>query len=212
MSRLKSSKILVKSGEKLFSLMWANINRDGTVMIGFPFYGKERVEIVIDEELGELRPPEVNTEVFIGRPKISFHPSGHYKLETRMGRTPDSIDRVTVEGPRLADISDPRMMVEFRLPKNLLLSTEQANERDIVLDATSAPSRPLRCNIFCMSPVKLEEFVGREKNFVWGFVHAIESNTHAWAWTLCALINDKDYPNRFLIHLFGKVKWGQPAI
>jgi hypothetical protein len=213
MARPNSSKILVKRGKKLHSLMWANITRDGTVIIGFPSQGKEHVELVIDGELGELRPPEVVTEVFVGRPKISFHPSGQYKLETRVGKTTDSMDRVTVECPPLADISDPRRMVELLLPKLLPLSIEQATDRDIVLDATSAPDMPLRCTISCMSLTKLEEYIGRGSKFVdtsvWEYVHALSSETHVWVWTLRVSKNDNDYPNRFFMHLIGKVKWGQ---
>jgi hypothetical protein len=104
MSRPKSSKILIKRGEEFFQFMWANLGPDGSILTGFPEKGKHQVVSVIDEKSGELRPPFVVTGDVVDRFKISFHPSGQYKLITKMGRTYDSIDRVTVVGPRLADI------------------------------------------------------------------------------------------------------------
>lgn len=196
--------------------MWANVGPDGSVMIGFPSKGKQQVVSAIDEKLGELRPPTVIKEEVIGRFKINFHPSGQVKVTAKMGRTADAIDRATVEGPRLADISDPRRMVELLLPKELPLSTGRATELDIILDATSAPDMPLRCTISCMSPAKLEEHIGRGSKFVdtsiWEAVHALASEKHAWVWTLRTSQNDYIYPDRFFILLIGTVKWGKPSL
>ena len=198
----------------MYPFMWANMGPDGSVLIGFPITGKHQVVSVIDEKLGELRPPSVITEDVVERLKISFHPSGQFKLMTKMGRTANAIDRVTVEGPRLVDISDPRRMIELLLPREfLLLPAGKATERDIVIDATSAPNKPLRCTISCMSLIKLGEFVNSGSKFVdtsiWESFHALETETHAWVWTLRASHNDNIYADRFYIFLNGPVKWGQ---
>jgi len=193
--------------------MWANVGPDGSIMIGFPFKGKQQVVSVIDEKLGELRPPTLITEDIIGRFKISFHPSGQFKLLAKMGRTADEIDRLTVEGPRLADINAPRRMVEFCLPKKLPLIIGQPTDRDIVLDATSAPDRPLRCTVSCMSIMNLDEHIAKGSKFVdtsvWECVHALSIGNQTWVWTLRASRNDNNYPDRFFIMLIGNVKWGQ---
>lgn len=216
MARPKSSKILIKRGTELYSLMWANVGPDGSIMIGFPLKGKQQVISAIDEKLGELRPPEVITDDIIGRFKISFHPSGQAKLTTKMGQKANTMDRVTVECPRFEDIYAPRRMVEICLPKKLPMILEQPTERDIVLDATSAPERPLRCTVSCMAPTKFEEQITRGTKFVdtsiWEAVHALASKTHTWVWTLRSSGNDHIYPDRFFILLIGTIKWGNPPM
>jgi len=215
MARPKSAKIYIRRGENLYSFMWANVGPDGSVMLGFSFHGKEEVELVLDKELGELRPPAVVTKETIGRPKMSFHSSGHYKLTAEMGKNLDAVDRATIEGPRLTDIIDPRRMVELLLPKMLPEATENPTELDIVLDATSSPDMPLRCTISCMSKGRLASIVEKNEKFVdtsvWEFVHALENDTHEWVWTLRGSRNDEVYFDRFGIFLLGDVKWGQPV-
>lgn len=216
MARPKSSKILVKRGDEMYSLMWANVGPDGSIMIGFPLKGKQRVVSVIDEKMGELRPPSLITENVIGGFKISFHPSGQVKLTTKMGKDSDAIDRVTVECPRLEDIYAPRRMVEFLLPKKLPPIIAQPTEGDIVLDATTAPERPLRCTLSCMSIEKLQEHIAKGSRFVdtsiWEAVNALAIGTHTWVWTLRVSRNDNIYPDRFFIMLIGNVKWGKPSL
>ena len=48
-------------------------------------------------------------------PKLSFHPSGHFKMTALLGDAEDAIDRVTVVGPRLEEIVGPERMVEILL-------------------------------------------------------------------------------------------------
>lgn len=215
MARPKSAKIYIKRGEKLYNFMWANVGPDGSVMLGFPFEGKEAVELVLDETLGELRPPAVVTNERVGHPKISFHSSGHFKLTAEMGKTLDAVDRATIEGPKLTDISGPRRMVELLIPKMLPEATVKPNGLDIVLDATSSPEMPLRCTISCMGKGYLASSLEKSEKFVdtslWEFTHALENDTHEWVWTLRGSRNDEIYPDRIGIFLFGSVKWAQPA-
>lgn len=72
MARRKSSKIYIKKVEKIFDFMWANVGPDGSVMIGLPFEGEEDVELILDEELGELRPSTILTEKQFVAPKSVF--------------------------------------------------------------------------------------------------------------------------------------------
>lgn len=215
MVRLKSAKIYIKRDKELYGFMWAKVGTDGSVMLGFPFEGKEEVEVVLDEALGEMRPPALVTKKIIGRPKISFHSSGHFKLTAEMGKTPNAVDRATIEGPALTDISDPRRMVELFIPKVLPRATKEPTELDIVLDATTCPDMPLRCTISCMGKGHLGSILKKNEKFVdtslWEFVRALENDTHEWVWILRGSKNDELYPDRIGIFLFGSVKWGQPT-
>lgn len=213
MARPKSAKVYVRVGDRLFDFMWANIGPDGTVMMGFRFEGQQQVELVVDRCLGELRPPNIESPHHVSKPKISFHPSGHYKLDVQMGFNPCAIDRSTVIGPRLEEISAPRRMAELLFPETLPVAETAPTDRDIVLDATTAPRRPLICTISCMSSAKFVEIVAPETKVVdtsdWEFTHALTSGPHTWAWTLRTSPGHSKFPNRFIIGLLGEVRWGQ---
>ncbi|MEW6657089.1 MAG: hypothetical protein AB1424_00360 [Thermodesulfobacteriota bacterium] len=211
---MKSNKILIKRGKEFYQFMWANLGHDGTVFIGFPGKGKHHIVSVIDDKIGEIQPHSIATEDFVGPFKISFHPSGQFKLMSKMGRQSDAIDRVTVEGPKLSDISEPRRMIEILLPQDFpILTVSQASMRDIVIDATLAPNKPLRCTISCMPLIKLQEIVTSGNKFVdtsvWEAAHGLQAETHAWLWTLRVSKNDNIYSDRLYIFLMGTVKWGQ---
>jgi len=217
LARPKSSKILIKHGEKLHAFMRAYPIADGSVLMEFLFEGKEKVQLVLDEELGEVRPTQIVTEESIGQLKISFHSSGQFKLMAKMGKSEDSIDRATIDGPPLKDIDNPRHMLEILFmrdwPLAIAQTTERDTERDIVLDATSAPNKPFRCTVSCMSRTRFEELLVKEHRFVdtsvWETTHALESDTHVWVWTLRVSRNDEESPNQFILFLIGPVKWGK---
>jgi hypothetical protein len=143
----KSSKIFIQRGSETVEFTWADVATDQSVMVGLLADAIEEVEFVGDEERGEVRKPALVTETRPGRPKISFHASGRYKLEGRMGLNPLTLDRATVQGPPLADISAPRRMLEVLLPKALPDARLVPTARDIVLVADEASERPLRCTI-----------------------------------------------------------------
>lgn len=209
----KAAKIYIRAGDNLHSFMWANVGPDGSVMLGFTFAGNEEVELVLDDKMGELRRPHILTLENVGQSKISFHSSGQYKLSSQMGKATDSVDRATVEGPKLADITEPRRMVELLLPKSLPKTSKSPGELDIVLDATSAPEMPLRCTISCMRKDYFEKAIKNDEKFVdtsvWEYVHALEYENQVWVWTLRASRNDEAYLDRIGIFLIGPVKWGQ---
>ncbi len=188
---------------------------DGTVMIGLPFTGTEQVELVLDG-INDLRLPHTLTPSKHGKMKISFHASGQYKFESKMGLSQEGIDRVTVIGPRLEEISEPRRMLELLLPPTLPLSLIQPTQQDIVLDATTSPERPLRCTIFCMARDKFHDLAKQNIRFVdtsmWEANHALENQSHVWTWTLRASREDEIFPDKILTFLPGQVKWGSLPI
>jgi hypothetical protein len=213
MTRPKHCRIYVKRGDEFFDFMWADVTADGSVTMGFVFPGSSKVEFVLDRELGELRQPQLITTKVIGHPKLTFHASGHYKLTAQMGKSQDAIDRVTVLGPKLAEIIEPRRMSEILLPNTLPRAKKLVSENDIALDASTAPPGPLRCVISCMSRQRFEKVIANGSKIVntsiWEFIHALETVDQVWSWVLRRSANDSLYPNRFFIFLAGDVKWGQ---
>lgn len=212
-ARPKSAKIYVRVGDQTFDFMWANVGADGTVMMGFQFEGRQQIELVADRALGELRPPAIEAPHLVSKPKISFHSSGYYKLDVQMGLIPNAIDRSTVIGPPLREIVEPRRMAELLFPETLPIAQACPTERDIVLDGTTAPRRPLICTISCMADEKFEEVVAPGVRVVdtsdWEFTHGLTSGTHTWTWTLRTSPGHAVYPNRFITGLLGEVRWGQ---
>ncbi len=213
MARPRHCRIYVKRSQQLLDFMWAKVQVDRTVLMGFRFPGNSEVELVLDKELGELKPPQFITTQVVDKPKLSFHATGNYKLTAKMGKTRDSIDRATVVGPKLSDINEPRRMAEILLPSDLHTSTNQITENDIFLDISTAPPGPLRCVISCMSKKHFEHIVTEGYRFVdtsiWECVHALETGEQVWSWVMRRSVNDTEYPNRFIIFLAGDVKWGQ---
>jgi hypothetical protein len=213
MSRPKSARVFLKLDGVTVEFMWANLGPDESVMLGFPWPGKQMVELVLDD-VGELRPPRIVAKEEIGEPKISFHPSGKFKLTARMGKTGDSIDRVTVDGPRLEEISEPRRMLELLLPAKLPQTDRGPTEHDIILDTSSSPKQPLRCTISCVSNENVRGVLTSGRPFVdtsiWESSAALQNQTHSWVWTVRASRNDEVYLERIAIFIFGAPKWGSP--
>jgi hypothetical protein len=211
MTRPKSAKIYIRSADRITEFMWANVTNDGTVLLGFPWESTQSVELVMND-VGNLSPSDIVTKDVFGKPKISFHPSGQFKLSALMGKSEESVDRVTVMGPKLAEISGPERIVEILIPKQLPTTTSVPTEQDIVLDATSAPNQPLRCTISCVALENLPGVLNNNRSFVntslWEFVHALQNETHAWVWTLRASRLDNAYSPNIKVALLGPVKWG----
>jgi len=107
LAKPKSAKVFIKNGSDVKAFMWAIVGSDGSVMMGLPWESEEAIALVMDEELGNLRQEDLVTEGYTGKSKISFHPSGQYKFNCRMGKTKEAIDRVTVTGPPFDEIKSP---------------------------------------------------------------------------------------------------------
>ncbi len=194
--------------------MWADVSSDGSVLMGLTQEGDGGVELVLDPELGELRPQDIVAPTSVGRLKLSFHATGRYKLSAQMGKDPCSLDRATVLGPRLADISEPRRMAEFLLPARLPRATKALLENDIALDVSDAPPPPHRCVISCMSTERFERYITNGSLMVdtslWESTRALTTGHQVWVWTFRKSRNDREIPPRFIAFLHGFPKWGQP--
>jgi hypothetical protein len=212
--RRKSCKVFIRRGDDTVEFMWANVLDDGSVLIGLLADAQEEVDFVIDAVHGEVRKPRLVTEQKVGRPKISFHPTGKYKLEGRMGLDSNALDRATVDGPPLADISAPRRMLEVLLPRSFPPSRLAPTPGDIVLTTVEGNLAPLRCTIFCMA----KDVAARTLNSglpivdtsAWECTGALENDTHVWSWTLRASRNDQFFVDKVSMMLIGPVKWGGP--
>ena len=212
MAKPKSSKIFVKNSDNVLAFMWAIMGSDGSVMMGFPWESKEAIALVMDEELGNLNRKDLVTEGYTGKSKISFHKSGHYKFNCRMGKTEDAIDRVTVTGIPFDKIQSPQRLAELLLPEKLPKSSYSPSERDIVIDITGIDSPPSRCTISCIEKSEFEVLRQNKINFVdtslWEASNALESDTHTWVWTLRKSKADKSYSDKVYVTLLGSPKWG----
>ncbi len=192
--------------------MWAIVGSDGSVMMGFPWESNEAIALVMDEELGNLKKEDLVTEGYTGKSKISFHKSGHYKFNCRMGKTEEAIDRVTVTGPPFDKIKSLHRLAELLLPKELPKSNYSPTDRDIVIDVTGADTLPTRCTISCIDNDEFKKLIETNNRFVdtsiWEAWSGLENDTHTWVWTLRRSINDESYADKVYVTLLGSPKWG----
>jgi hypothetical protein len=210
----KSSKIFIRKGNDVVEFMWADVLGDGSVAMGLLGDGVEEVEFAVDASRGELRKPDLVTEAKLGRPKITFHRTGKYKLTGRVGLDASAVDRATVEGPPLAEISAPRLMLEVLLPRQLPEARLTPGPADIVLIVPEDNDLPLRCTVSCMGKVEYQMIETTGTVFVetsaWESTGALENDSHVWAWTLRSSRNDKNFATKLYMMLVGPVKWGNP--
>ena len=64
MARPKSVKIYIRTVRNTTEFMWANVTKDGTVLMGFPWETTQSVELVMDEDGNFGRSDMVTKEVF----------------------------------------------------------------------------------------------------------------------------------------------------
>lgn len=210
----KHSRIFIKSGDALFYLMWAQFEVNGDVYMGLTAKGSGGLEQVYDPNLGKVLAKDIVAPQSDESLKISFHATGQYKLTGRMGLSENSVDRVTVTGPRLADISEPRMMAEILLPAHLPHATRKPSAHDISLNISPGPPPPHRCAIFCMPKQRYEEVLQGTTKLVdtseWECTDAFTDGLQVWVWTIRKSNNDRVAPLRYLVYFPGFPKWGQP--
>jgi len=213
MKKPKSAKIYIKVKGRICDFMWANVGPDNTVIMGFQSSGSEKLNFILDKNLGHLKTADIQVGESLIPPKVSFHKSGHYKLSTSIGLKPRGMDRCTITGTPLAKIREPRRMMEILIPKKLIITESQILDRDIFLDASQFPQRPLRCTISCMSRDKFYEIIGSKAFFVdtseCELTQALDSGCNIWAWTLRVSREDKIAPDHFHYFLPGEVRWGK---
>lgn len=208
------SRIFIKSSNGLICLMWANFSTDGSVLMGLTIKGIGSVEQLLDPKLGELRAKDIIAPKSTKDLKLSFHKSGRYKLSGEMGLNNHSVDRVTMVGPPLAEISEPRMMAEILLPANLARTVRSPSQYDICLDILPGPPPPHRCAIFCMSREHYDRLLKEKSKLVdtseWECTDAFASDCQVWVWTIRKSVTDKVIPPRYLLFFPGIAKWGHP--
>ena len=210
MSKPHSSKIFIRYNGELCDFMWANVGPDGTAMFCFVENGKHLIETIFDEKLGELRPGDFIEEKKLNNPKISFHPSGRYKLSTRVGLSSDSIDRCTIIGIPLKEISTPRRMMEVLLLGLLKKASTEPTKRDIVLDGTDFKKGPLRVTLTCLGDEALQilpSFVRVVNTSMCEFSDGLEFDSLIWLFTLRISERDHILPNHLRFFIPGIIKW-----
>ena len=212
MSRPKSSKIFVKNDKEIKALMWATVAPDDSVMMGFPWGSTESVEMVMDKELGNLKKEEIFTTAYSGSSKINFHRSGSYKLSSKMGVNESSIDRATVVGTPLAEITTPLRMAEILIPSDIPNSKYKPTKKDIIIDISKPKLELTRCTIGCMSNAEFEILCGKNGPMVdtseWEAWNILATESHTWIWVLRKSKDDLYKPTKFYVTLLGNPKWG----
>lgn len=213
MSRPPSSKIFVKNNNEINALMWASVAHDDSVMMGFPWSSTESVEMIMDKELGNLKKEEIFTTAYAGSSKINFHSSGSYKLSSKMGINESSIDRVTVVGTPLAEITTPQRMAEILLPSVIPGSKYKPTKNDIVIDISGTDLELTRCTIGCMSNAEFDVLCSIDGPMVdtseWEAWDILVTASHTWIWVLRRSRDDLYNPNKFYVTLLGNPKWGR---
>lgn len=83
-------------------------------------------------------------------------------------------------------------------------------EKDIVIDISNFPDKPLRCTVSCL-PVDSSEFFWRSKivdDSIIESTNMLECGGLAWAWTVRVSKNYEEAPKtKFYILLLGKNVW-----
>src|SRR4051812_10565438 len=118
MAKRKTSKVFINKDGELKAFLWADVGADGSVMIGIPAKVKSKLELIMDTDR-DYRPEDLYVEDGLAEEKISFHPSGFFKMMGKVGKSKGVSDRVTVKGTPLADIRTPHRMLDFILPADI---------------------------------------------------------------------------------------------
>lgn len=201
-------RIFIKRDLKIEYFMWADYSADHSVYLGLPWEGKETLQAIFEEK--PISTDNIITQEYQGKTKVSFHSSGNYKLESCIGHTIDSMDRITVAGPQLDTIKAPRRMAEILLPEILPTTRRVPTDNDIVLDLSGKPVGPLRCSIFCLTKDQSQTLKSPLiDTSIFEISEALETNSHYWIWTLRQSKDDTEYPNKLFIMLPGDPKWGE---
>lgn len=206
-----TNRVFIKHGDELGYFMWLDIKPEGDVIMGFSWNGAESLEAIFDEE-----PVEAKDLIHLPGThpsKISFHKTGLYKLSSRVGKDSNSIDRITVTGPPLCEITEPRRMAELLLPSRLLVRGKAPREKDVIIDLSNMPCPPTRCSIVCL-PIShknalLKQLIDTSE---WEAVNAFENDTHLWVWIFRKSRGDTEHSEKVFVYLPGNPRWGKTYV
>lgn len=193
--------------------MWAALAADQSIVIGLVNIDSVIVKDIFAPIHGHLHEGDLYKKEGDVVSKFSFHVSGYYKGEGSVGIDPTSLDRPTIKGLPLHEITEPKRMLEILLPKNLCRSKHLRKQDDLVLSLNPGPQIPLRCAVTCMSLSKFKSINWHNahilENSTWETHDALSTNTHAWVWTLGQCTTDSKFPSDFYVALIGEVRWGR---
>ncbi len=182
-------------------------------MLSFRESGTQKIYRIFDKHFGDLDHKKLFGGNVVPNPKINFHRSGQYKLSVMVGRSEDSVDRCTVLGKSLDQITKPERMLEILLPNRLRISNKSPCDRDIVLDASSFPAaKQLRCTVLCMAKGCFEEFTKHNGCIVdtseMETYQGLEDGKMIWTFVLRVSRNDTQVSKQYFFFMPGTVRWG----
>jgi hypothetical protein len=213
MSKKFKRRIFIKNEESFHDFMWADLTTDQSVVIGLSTIHTGIVKEIFDPIQGHLYEDDIYKKEGNVAPKFTFHVSGYYKGEGSAGIDPVSLDRPTIKGFPLNEITEPKRMLEILLPKNLCRSKHLPKQDDLVLSLNSGPQIPIRCVVTCMSLSKFKSINWNNariiENSTWETHDALSTNLHAWVWTLGQCTTDSKFPSDFYVALIGEIRWGR---
>ena len=204
----KPARIYIRYEGDLHYFLWATISKDKSVMIGFPFTNGEDFAFSNSADTYILK-EDIYTQSYHGPAKISFHSSGVYKLNCKIGKSVDTVDRATVNGTALANIADREFMAEIIIPKDIPVTSKTPTSKDMVVDIPADIGFPTRCSIFCTrndihNTEKSKRFM---RDSEWEIPIPMENDTHTWTVVLRASRGDTA-ANCMYIFFLKEIKWG----
>jgi len=213
MAKKKQRRVFLKDGAQLYKFMWADLTTDGSVVLGLSSAEKGEISDVFAPIQGRLSGADLHRLEGDVAAKFTFHSSGIYKGEGRIGIDKSALDRPTITGLPLSEIQEPKKMIEILLPRLLCRAELDPREDDLVFIFNSDPQIPLRCAITCMSISKFHAISWDKirilENSIWEKHDALASSTQAWVWTIGQCRSDRCIPPDFLVALLGSIRWGR---
>lgn len=202
-------RVYLKDADNLYYYFWADVSSDGSVIVGVPTAKEEKLAILSGPEM-ESSSDGVYTEGYQGNVKISFHASGMYKLNCNIGKSLKSLDRATVSGTPLTEISEPKLMAEVLIPENFPISLKTPKNGDAVIEFSNVEESPSRCSIFCLPNEQVAANINKRflSTSAWEVLVPLENDTHTWVFVFRKSREDSCYPNTMYICLTENIRWG----
>jgi hypothetical protein len=163
--------------------MWANIDQAWNVMIGFRGHASTKITEVRDSSLGTLQEGDFLAGSPASIERITFHTSGLRKMQSEIGLSPNSMDRVTLKGTPLREIREPRRLLELRIPPEVEVVDSVPEEEDVILKIRGPVPNPLFLTLFCVGETEFEGTFG-----TWGTGRSVFETSR---WEDLGVLRDK---------------------